>query len=229
MTTATAPSPVDNSLPAGLTTLAADQSAAAKASGTLGQSDFLKLMTAQLKNQDPMAPMDNGQFLGQMAQFSTVSSLGDMATQLKAMSDQMTANRLLSSGALIGRSVLSAGNVGDLAADKPLEGVVRLTEPDDGATVTVRDAVGQIMESYNLGPSGAGDYPFSWDGALSGGANALPGKYQVDVTVARAGKTSAEAALMYTPIASVSMNGADVNLNLQNGASLPLSQVTTLR
>ena len=229
MTTATAPSPVDNPLPAGLTTLAADQSAAAKASATLGQSDFLKLMTAQLKNQDPMAPMDNGQFLGQMAQFSTVSSLGDMATQLKAMSDQMAANRLLSSGALIGRSVLSAGNVGELAANKPLEGVVRLSSPADGATVTVRNAVGQIMESYNLGPSGAGDYPFAWDGALAGGANALPGKYQVDVTVARAGKTSAEAALMYTPIASVSMNGTDVNLNLQNGASLPLSQVTTLR
>jgi flagellar basal-body rod modification protein FlgD len=229
MTSATAPSPVDNSLPAGVTSLASEQQKQTTASGTLGQGDFLKLMTAQLKNQDPMAPMDNGQFLGQMAQFSTVSSLGDMATQLKALSDQMSGSRLLSSGSLIGRSVLSPSNVGDLPAGGSLDGVVRLAEPADGATVTVRNAVGQIMETFNLGPSGSGDYPFSWDGALQGGVNAQPGKYRVDVSVARAGKASAEAALLYTPVASVSMAGGDIKLNLQNGSSLPLSQVSNLR
>jgi flagellar basal-body rod modification protein FlgD len=229
MTSATAPNPVDSSLPAGVTSLASEQQKQTTASGTLGQGDFLKLMTAQLKNQDPMAPMDNGQFLGQMAQFSTVSSLGDMATQLKALSDQMAGSRLLSSGSLIGRSVLSPSNVGDLPAGGSLDGVVRLAEPADGATVTVRNAVGQIMESFNLGPSVSGDYPFSWDGALQGGATAQPGKYQVDVSVSRAGKASAEAALLYMPVASVSMAGGDIKLNLQNGSSLPLSQVTNLR
>ena len=229
MTSATAPNPVDNSLPAGVTSLASEQQKQTTASGTLGQSDFLKLMTAQLKNQDPMAPMDNGQFLGQMAQFSTVSSLGDMATQLKALSDQMAGSRLLSSGSLIGRSVLSPSNVGNLPQGGSLDGVVRLTEPADGATVTVRNAVGQIMESFDLGPSGAGDYPFSWDGSLNGGSNALPGKYQVSVSVSRAGKASAESALLYTPVASVSMSGNDINLNLNDGSSLPLTQVTNLR
>lgn len=229
MTVQQMPAPLDKTLPPGVTSLASEQSKQGTNSASLGQSDFLKLMTAQLKNQDPMAPMDNGQFLGQMAQFSTVSSLGDMATQLKAMSEQLAANRLLSSGALIGRSVLSAGNVGELTADRPLDGVVRLTEPADGVTVTVRNAVGQIMESFELGPSNAGDYPFSWDGALPQGVKALPGRYQVTVQVARNNKSSAEAALLYTPVMSVSNNKGEVTLNLQTGASVALSQVTNLR
>ena len=229
MTSATAPNSVDTSLPPGVMSLASEQQKQTTASATLGQGDFLKLMTAQLKNQDPMAPMDNGQFLGQMAQFSTVSSLGDMATQLKALSDQMSGSRLLSSGSLIGRSVLSPSNVGELPQGGSLDGVVRLQEPADGATVTVRNAVGQIMETFNLGPSGSGDYPFSWDGALKGGATALPGRYQVGVSVSRAGKSSAEAALLYTPVACGSRAGGDIKLNLNNGGSLPLSQVTNLR
>ncbi|MFM7453548.1 MAG: flagellar hook assembly protein FlgD, partial [Cyanobium sp.] len=106
-------------------------------STSLGQNEFLKLMTAQLKNQDPLAPMENGEFLGQMAQFSTVNSIGEMATQLKSMSDQLAANRLLSSGSLIGRSVLSASSTGELVEGGSLEGAVRITEPVDGATVSI--------------------------------------------------------------------------------------------
>jgi flagellar basal-body rod modification protein FlgD len=216
-------------LPPGVSSYEAEKQKEVQRSTSLGQAEFLKLMTAQLKNQDPLAPMENGEFLGQMAQFSTVNSIGEMATQLKALSDQMGANRMLSSGSLIGRSVLSAGNYGELRDGQSLDGAVRLTEPVDGAVVTIRNAVGQIMETFELGPAGAGDYPFSWDGALTGGANALPGRYQVDVAVRRGGKVEAAKALLYIPVNSVSMNGQDVVLNLQNGAQIPLSQVTTMR
>lgn len=216
-------------LPPGVSSYEAEKQKEVQRSTSLGQTEFLKLMTAQLKNQDPLAPMENGEFLGQMAQFSTVNSIGEMAAQLKGLSDQMSANRMLSSGSLIGRSVLSAGNYGELRDGQSLDGAVRLTEPVDGAVVTIRNAVGQIMETFELGPAGAGDYPFSWDGALQGGTNALPGRYQVDVAVRRAGKVEAAKALLYIPVNSVSMNGQDVVLNLQNGAQLPLSQVTTMR
>jgi flagellar basal-body rod modification protein FlgD len=201
----------------------------AERSAMLGQEDFLKLMTAQLKNQDPMQPMENGEFLGQMAQFSTVSSIGDMSKQLQSLSEQFVASRMLSSGSLIGRQILSEGSYGELQENRPLDGVVRITEPVDGAVVYVRNAVGQVMETFELGPAGSGDYPFSWDGALPGGANALPGRYQVDVAVTRAGKTESARALLYTPVNSVTMSGQDVILNLQNGGSVPLSQVSTLR
>ncbi|MGA0799074.1 MAG: flagellar hook assembly protein FlgD [Steroidobacteraceae bacterium] len=106
MASTTIPSSVRQSLPAGITSFEAEQQKEIERSTTLGQEDFLKLMTAQLKNQDPMQPMENGEFLGQMAQFSTVSSIGEMAKELKALSEQMVSSRLLSSGSLIGRSVL---------------------------------------------------------------------------------------------------------------------------
>ncbi len=216
-------------LPPGVLSYENEKQQEVQRSGTLGQEDFLKLMTAQLKNQDPMKPMENGEFLGQMAQFSTVSSIGEMSKQLQSLSEQFVANRMLSSGSLIGRQVLSEGNVGELGDGLPLDGVVRLTEPVDGAVVYVRNAIGQIMETFELGPAGKGDYPFSWDGALPGGVNALPGQYKVDVAVTRAGKTESARALLYTPVSSVTMNGQDVVLNLQNGASVPLSQVSTMR
>jgi len=216
-------------LPPGVLSLEAEKQKEVQRSTSLGQAEFLKLMMAQLKNQDPMAPMENGEFLGQMAQFSTVNSIGEMSKQLQGLADQMASSRLLSSGSLIGRSILSNGSYGELAEGKSLDGAVRITEPVDGAVVYVRNAIGQVMETFELGPSGAGDYPFSWDGALPGGVNAMPGRYQVDVAVTRNGKTEAAKAMLYIPVNSVSMQGSEIVLNLQNGTKVPLSQVSTMR
>jgi flagellar basal-body rod modification protein FlgD len=229
MASTTIPSSSRTELPSGLSSFEAEKQKEVERSTSLGQAEFLKLMMAQLKNQDPMQPMENGEFLGQMAQFSTVTSVGEMAKELKGLSDQMASSRMLSSGSLIGRSVLSSGNYGELAEGRTLDGAVRLTEPVDGAVVYIRNAVGQVMETFELGPVGKGDYPFSWDGALAGGMNALPGRYQVDVAVTRAGKTEAAKALLYIPVNSVSMRGQDIVLNLENGAQVPLNQVSTLR
>jgi len=229
MASTTIPSSSRSELPPGVLSLEAEKQKEVQRSTSLGQAEFLKLMMAQLKNQDPLAPMENGEFLGQMAQFSTVNSIGEMSKQLQGLSDQMASARLLSSGSLIGRSVLSSGNYGELTEGGSLDGSVRITEPVDGAVVYIRNAVGQIMETFELGPAGAGDYPFSWDGALPGGVNALPGRYQVDVSVSRGGKTEAAKALLYIPVNSVSMKGQDIVLNLQNGTQIPLSQVSTMR
>jgi len=216
-------------LPNGLSSYETEKAKSAASSNTLGQDQFLKLMTAQLKNQDPMKPMDNGEFLGQMAQFSTVAGISDMAKQLTTLSEQMAANRLLTSGSLIGRQVLSEGNYGELTAEAPLEGTVRLPVAADGATVAIKNARGEVMETLNLGPSVAGDYPFSWDGRFKDGSVASPGVYKVDVTVSRAGKSETARALLFTRVNSVSMDGTEVNLNLQNGSLVALSKVSTMR
>ncbi|MBM4217665.1 MAG: flagellar hook assembly protein FlgD [Gammaproteobacteria bacterium] len=229
MASTTIPSSSRSELPPGVLSLEAEKQKEVQRSTSLGQAEFLKLMMAQLKNQDPLEPMENGEFLGQMAQFSTVNSIGEMSKQLQGLSDQMASSRMLSSGSLIGRSVLSSGNYGDLIEGKSLDGAVRLTAPVDGAVVYIRNAIGQVMETFELGPAGAGDYPFSWDGSLPGGVNAMPGRYQVDVSVSRGGKTEAAKALLYIPVNSVSMRGQDIVLNLQNGTQIPLSQVSTMR
>lgn len=216
-------------LPDGVLSYEAERQKSANTSSNLGQAEFLKLMTAQLRNQDPMQPMENGEFLGQMAQFSTVNSIGEMLTELKSLSSQMAAGRLLSSGSLIGRSVLAESSYGTLPNGGTLDGSVRLTEPADQTTINIRDATGQVVESMTLGPAGAGDYPWSWDGKTSEGQYAPPGRYQIDVSVTRFGKTAAVKPMLYVPIGSVSMSGQNVVLNLLSGIQLPLDNVTTIR
>ena len=74
---------------------------------TLGQSDFLKLMTTQLQNQDPFAPMENAEFIAQMAQFSTVTGITEMGAELKGIADQLGEFRIATAANLLGNSVRS--------------------------------------------------------------------------------------------------------------------------
>ena len=87
------------------------EEATTKRRDQLGQADFLKLMTTQLQNQDPFAPMDNADFIAQMAQFSTVTGITDMGQTLKGMSDQLQEFRIATASNLLGHSVLVPGNL----------------------------------------------------------------------------------------------------------------------
>ena len=77
---------------------------------TLGQSDFLKLMTTQLQNQDPFAPMENAEFIAQMAQFSTVTGITEMGTELKGIAEQLGEFKIATAANLLGNSVMIPGN-----------------------------------------------------------------------------------------------------------------------
>ncbi|MDC1435502.1 flagellar biosynthesis protein FlgJ, partial [bacterium] len=80
-------------------------------SDSLGQSDFLKLMTTQLQNQDPFAPMDNGDFIAQMAQFSTVTGIEEVNSSLKTLVEKFDQGRIATATNLLGHSVLVPGNI----------------------------------------------------------------------------------------------------------------------
>ena len=104
-----------------------DEAAAAKKdSSVLGQAEFLKLMTAQLQNQDPFAPMDNGDFIAQMAQFSTVTGITEINTNLTDMSAKLEPNRIATAAQFLGTSVLVPG--ADVSPDDngEIHGVVDL-------------------------------------------------------------------------------------------------------
>ena len=86
-----------------------DETSSLKKKDTLGQSDFLKLMTTQLQNQDPFSPMENGDFIAQMAQFSTVTGIAEMGESLKSLSNQLGEFRIATATNLLGHSVLVPG------------------------------------------------------------------------------------------------------------------------
>ena len=132
-------------------------------SGTLGQSDFLKLMTTQLQNQDPFAPMDNGDFIAQMAQFSTVTGISEVNASLGKLVEKFDQGRIATAANLLGHSVLVPGNVSRPDDNGELHGVLDLPQATSMAKVVISDAdTGEELNVMDLGPQAAGLVGFSW-------------------------------------------------------------------
>ena len=141
------------------------QSDAQKAkSDTLGQSDFLKLMTTQLQNQDPFAPMDNGDFIAQMAQFSTVTGIQEVNTSIGKLVEEFDQARIATASNLLGHSVLVPGSIGRPDEDGELHGVLDLPEATFMTKLTYFDGdTNEELHSEDLGPMAAGLVGFSWN------------------------------------------------------------------
>ena len=140
------------------------QSDAQKAnSDKLGQSDFLKLMTTQLQNQDPFAPMDNGDFIAQMAQFSTVTGIQDMNASLGKLVEEFDQARIATASNLLGHSVLVPGNIGRPDAEGELHGVLDLPEATLSTQLNYVDVdTNNSLFKEDLGPRAAGLVGFKW-------------------------------------------------------------------
>ena len=129
---------------------------------TLGQKDFLKLMTAQLQNQDPFAPMDNGDFIAQMAQFSTVTGITEINNNLSALGSKLEPNRVATAAQFLGHSVLVPGQVVSPDDKGEIHGVVDLPAYSNDVGVTFTNPSGEIVHSLTLGSQEKGLVGFSW-------------------------------------------------------------------
>ena len=129
---------------------------------SLGQEDFLKLMTTQLQNQDPFAPMENGEFIAQMAQFSTVTGITEMGETLKGLSDQLNEFRIATASDLLGNSVLVPGNIVRPNKDGEIHGIIDLPSASSETSVSFFDDSGELVHSVDLGAQGRGLVGFEW-------------------------------------------------------------------
>jgi flagellar basal-body rod modification protein FlgD len=133
------------------------------ASDTLGQNDFLKLMTTQLQNQDPFAPMDNGDFIAQMAQFSTVTGISEVNESLEKLVNKSDQGRIATAANLLGHSVLVPGNISRPDENGELHGVLDLPQASSMAKIVISDAdTGEELNVMDLGAQAAGLVGFSW-------------------------------------------------------------------
>jgi flagellar basal-body rod modification protein FlgD len=129
----------------------------------LGQKDFLRLMTAQLQNQDPFSPMENGDFIAQMAQFSTVSGIEQMNNGINGLVDQMRQMRIATASNLLGHSVLVPGNLARPDADGQIHGVIDLPQASSSTSISFSDAeTGELYHTQSLGAQRSGLTGFSW-------------------------------------------------------------------
>ena len=130
---------------------------------TLGQEDFLKLMTTQLQNQDPFAPMENGDFIAQMAQFSTVTGITEMGNEMKALNDKLDSFRIATASQYLGHSVLVPGNVVRANGNDNIDGVIDVPNATTKLQVFFQKENGEILEQLDLGSQSRGLVGFSWE------------------------------------------------------------------
>ena len=128
----------------------------------LGQSDFLKLMTTQLQNQDPFAPMENAEFIAQMAQFSTVTGITEMGASLKGIAEQLGEFRIATAANLLGSSVMIPGNYARPDDSGEIHGMLDLPSASGATSLTFSNAAGDLLHTMQLGAQPSGLVGFEW-------------------------------------------------------------------
>ncbi|MDJ0906009.1 MAG: flagellar hook assembly protein FlgD [Woeseiaceae bacterium] len=199
----------------------------AKRNDELGQSDFLTLMITQFKNQDPFKPMENGEFLGQLAQFSTVSGIDSLNTAFAGLSSAIQGEQTLQAASLVGHKVLAVTDVGYLEPDGSINGAIELSSSASDVQVDILDETGELLQTMRLGQQSAGLVSFSWDGRTSAGDLVNPGHYRIEARVARGGQVEGSPVAIESTINSITLGqfGQGMRLNLNGGLSMPLAQV----
>ena len=188
------------------------------------QSQFFTLLVTQLKNQDPLNPMDNAQMTTQMAQISELQGIQQLNTTLAALSATFSGGQAVQAAALVGHDVMAPGADMLLSGGQAQAGV-ELPQAVDKLSVTILDAAGAVVHRAELGPHAQGVIKIDWDGITDNGTPAADGRYQITVTGTASGKDVGAQALMIGHVMGVSSSGSSTTLDLGTLGSVGLDQV----
>jgi flagellar basal-body rod modification protein FlgD len=190
---------------------------------TLGGTDFLTLMLAQLKNQDPTSPVDSNEFLSQLASLSEVQGITQLNTQFTSLSSSLVSGQALQASALLGHQAL----VQSSTAGGTVNGAVSVPQTSSQVVLNISNSAGVLVDSINLGAQSAGNADFSWNGKTSSGAAAPAGTYTLNAQVAGVSGNTAVTTLVSGTVNSVTMGSGSTGLTLNIGGlgSVPFSSV----
>ena len=187
------------------------------------QDRFLKLLVTQLKNQDPLSPMDNAQLTSQIAQINTVTGIATLNTSVQGLSSQFLQMQTLQGASLVGKSVIVPGNKVDIA-DGVGQGGFEIATPADAVKVEVLSAAGQVVDTINLGAQSAGLHGFDWVAGKYDNTSNLT--FRVSAT---SGATKLDAtALMRDKVNAVSASGSALQLQLARAGTVDYSTVKAI-
>ena len=199
----------------------------------LDSEAFLELMVAQLENQDPSKPLDNTEFVAQLAQFGTVSGVQELNDSFASLGATLAASQSWQAANLVGRDVVGESNVGQLAEVEDGDGALSLTATVDfsgnpsGGALFVQDLSGRLVYTEALPAGLNGEYQFQWDGRDVTGDLVPPGSYRVSAEGQVNGQNTAIPVYAHLQVSSVAVDSSAgaVALNLNDGTSLPVEQV----
>lgn len=200
----------------------------------MGSDDFLTLMIAQMKNQDPTKPMDQMAFMSQLAQFGTLSGVQELNGSFGDLSTSLTGAQAVQASSLVGRSVamdtqsasltpVGRNEAGDTV--HMLSATVDMGRQSEGGVFEVRDGSGRLVFSGQL-PAGSGNVPVVWDGAAADGSQLPSGEYSISAQVERGGDLRPARVYGHDTVISVAIgSGNQVTLNLASGRAVDVSDV----
>ena len=181
---------------------------------------FLKLLVAQMQNQDPLNPMDNAQVTSQMAQINTVTGIEKLNTTVQGLNSQFVQMQALQGASLVGRDVIVPGNLVDI--DEGVgQGGFELTSAADAVKVEILSASGQVVETMQLGAQSAGMHSFDWKAGTATNDSGL--RFRVTSTLG--GTTTTATPLMRDTVDAVSTSGTGFSLELSRAGSVGYADV----
>ncbi|RZA29257.1 MAG: flagellar hook assembly protein FlgD [Proteobacteria bacterium] len=211
-------------------TTSSTDSSTGTAGSALGKDAFLQLLVTQMQNQNPLDPQDNGEFVAQLAQFSSLESMQSLNSSVGTIVNNYQSSQALQASSLVGRSVIAQTDTAVVDPTKGLTGSVALTSSSSNTTVGVYDSKGDLVRSIDLGSQSAGNASFTWDGKDSNGAVAPAGTYTFKAAATVDGTATAMSTYLPATVNSVTMgtNGGELTLNLAGLGSVALSKVQTI-
>jgi flagellar basal-body rod modification protein FlgD len=197
------------------------------ASATSDAADrFLKLLVAQLQNQDPLNPLDNAEVTTQLAQISTVTGINQLNDTMSALGAAMSVTQVMQAASLVGHDVVVSGNNVDIASGgATAEGGLELGSDADHVIVTVSDDAGNVVRTMDLGAQKAGDQFFTWDGKTDSGTAAPTGHYTFSATATANGKAVTFDTLMTVRVEGVVSTGSGAMLQLPGGTQIAFGDI----
>jgi flagellar basal-body rod modification protein FlgD len=207
------------------------QSTAAKSltDKTVTQDDFLKLLIAQLQNQDPLQPMDNQEFAAQLAQFNSLGQLIEINDKLGVLQNGQGAMGQYNAASLIGKEISSTGNKVNLSSGSPAAIGYQLGANAARVVIRVFNGAGELVRQIDAGTRGSGDQSVVWDGKDSSGKALGAGVYGFEINaVDGVGKKVQASGKVQGIVTGVRLDGAEPVLEV-GGLEIPLSGVTAVR
>jgi flagellar basal-body rod modification protein FlgD len=198
-----------------------------KADKGIGQDTFLELMLTQLQHQDPLNPMESGDFLSQMAQFGTVNGITDLNKSFASLSSSLQSNQALQASTMVGNTVLVPGDQSQLVAGGEVSGAIDISNSTSNLILNITDVSGQSVRQVNLGSQAGGLTKFSWDGTDNNG-NPLPGgTYKFEAAAVINNDLVAQSTLMNAKVESVTLSrtGGEPLLNIGGLGTVSISEV----
>ncbi|MBX8475150.1 flagellar hook assembly protein FlgD [Pseudomonas cichorii] len=205
--------------------------ASASSSGeALGKDAFLQLLVTQMKNQNPLDPQDNTQFVAQLAQFSSLESMQNLTSTVDSIATSYKSSQALQASSLVGRSVIVETGTAQVDTTKGLTGSVVIPSSTSATTVKVYDASNNLVDTIDLGSKNAGNASFTWDGLNSEGTAMPSGTYNFIANGTINGTNNGLSTYLPATVNSVTtaVSGGEMTLNLAGGNSIALSKVQSI-